>query len=96
MSSYRVLAMAIVDWAYKYNLSSKYAFQLIYATFLSTPEKLAVLRTQEAVTNDMLQDLYYNFLDDYDMEMITTDLEKNAEEIQDQSGEDWRILTIEL
>ena len=96
MSSYRVLATAIVGWANKYNLSSKYAFQLIYATFLSTPEKLAILQDQETVTNSMLKDLYDNFLNGYDMKMIATDLEENAEEIQDQSGEDWRILTINL
>lgn len=96
MSSYRVLATAIVGWANKYNLSPKYAFQLIYATFLSNSEKYSILRSQETVTNDMLEDLYYNFLDDYDREMIVSDLKKNAEEIKDQSGEDWRVLTINL
>ena len=89
MNNYQSLAEAIQAWATKYRLGDKYAFQVIYAAFLSTVENFELLREQKAVTVSMFKDFNDNFLEGYDMSMLEFELKKNAEEIYRESGEDW-------
>lgn len=96
MNKYESLAEAIQDWATKYHLSDKYAFQLIYAAFLSTPEKFKLLREQGTVTDAMFKDFDDNFLDGYDMNMIEFELKQNVEEIWNERKENWTIIQIAL
>ena len=96
MNKYESLAMAIQAWATKYQLSDKYAFQLIYAAFLSTPEKFNLLREQGIVSDTMFKDFDDNFLDGYDMNMIEFDLKENVKEIWDECGENWSVITVAL
>ena len=98
MNRYEYLAEAIQAWATKYHLSDKYAFQLIYAAYLSTPEKFKLLREQgeETVTDAMFKDFDDNFLDGYDICMLETELMENVREIWNDVGEDWSIIEVVL